>query len=169
MIASTTSAQRPSMSQRMALEEIENPIVRRGLELWNEARGVRRFPSRSDLTPRRLSDILRNVVLVRAVDNGEDFQVRVAGDAIVLAQGASFQGMTMQEIDRVVPGFGSDLCMLYRRVYKTREPLALRGWYERSDRNAFFHESVLLPLGSGEIVDHVLCTAVYARQYKPSP
>ncbi|HXM00400.1 MAG TPA: hypothetical protein VN932_10760, partial [Rhizomicrobium sp.] len=89
---------------------------------------------------------------------------RIVGDAIVAAQGGSFQGKTTAEIDATLPGYGRMLHRVYRDACQAAAPRAYRGWFEPStDGRAFFHETVILPLGAdGEQVDHLLVLAVYA-------
>ena len=154
------------MRQQIGLDEIQNPAVQHAYELWNRQRGVRAYPARGDITPRQMPDLLRNVALVRVLEGGEEFQIRVMGDALVEAHGANFQGLTMHEIDLLLPEYGAAIGELYRFVCKTRSPRAFRGWYRRdADKHAFFHESVLLPLGAeGKPIDHILVVAVYARR-----
>lgn len=160
-------ADAPRGRQRIAFSEIQNPMLRKGLDLWERMRGANRFPSRAQMLPREMSGLLRNTVLVKVLDNGAEFQFRIVGDAMVVAQGASFQGLTMAEIDAELPGYGTMLREVYRRIHETGEPLAFRGWFERSaDKRPFFHESLVLPLGEGQTVDHILVIGVYAFEYE---
>jgi len=153
---------RQRAAQNIALAEVQNPLLRKGIALWERQRAARRLPGRDDMSPRVLAGLLRNTVLVRV--QGDDFQFRIVGDAIVAAQGASFQGKTTAEIDATLPGYGRMLHRIYRDVRDAATPQAYRGWFERgADGRAFFHETVVLPLGSdGENVDHLLVLAVYA-------
>ena len=164
-VPSVTDA--PRGRQRIALSDIQNPMLRKGLALWERMRGEKRFPARAQMSPRDMSSLLRNTVLVKVLDDGAEFQFRIVGDAMVVAQGASFQGMTMAEIDQALPGYGTMLREVYRRIYETGEPLAFRGWFERSaDKRPFFHESLVLPLGDGQTVDHILVIGIYAFEYE---
>jgi hypothetical protein len=144
--------------------EVQNPLVRKGLALWQRQRGTRRFPGRSEMSPRQLSSLLRNTVLVRVLGNAEDFEFRIVGDAIVTVQGASFQGMTTTQIEAVLPSYGKMLRRSYVAVCESGEPSAYRGWFDRgADGRAFFHESLILPLGADDqTVDHLLILGVYA-------
>ncbi len=149
--------------RRIELSEIQNPLVRNGLDLWTKLKGARRFPGRSELSPRDMKGFLRNSVLVRVLDHGKEFQFRIVGDAIVSAQGQSFQGLTTAEIDRRLPGYGEMLRRAYRRIYEERAPVALRGLEHSPTHRAFFHETLGLPLGAdGETVDHILVVAAFA-------
>jgi len=144
--------------------EIQNPLLLKGLALWRRQRGTRRFPGRAEMSPRLLSNLLRNTVLVRVLGKAEDFEFRIVGDAIVTVQGASFQGMTTTQIEAARPGYGKMLRRSYVAVCESGEPSAYRGWFDRgADGRAFFHETLILPLGAdGQTVDHLLILGVYA-------
>ena len=153
-------------SHPITLAEIENSTVRKGVDLWQELRGARPMPSRAQMSPRLLSGILKNSVLVRALANGTEFEMRIVGDAVVQAQGASLQGMTMAEIDLVLPGYGSLLRKVYAWTCRNVAPGTYRGWYIReADGHSMYHESAVLPLSDdGRTVDHLLVVGVYAMQ-----
>ena len=85
----------------IALSDIENPLIQKALALWENARGARTMPSRATMSPRVMAGLLRNAALVRVIGSGEEFELRIVGDVVVQAQGASLQGMTTAEIDLV--------------------------------------------------------------------
>jgi hypothetical protein len=151
-------------TKRVDASEIQNVQLRKAFDLWTRLRGSRLFPARSEISPRDLSDFLRNTVLVRVLDGGNEFQFRIVGDAIVLAQGQSFQGLTTAEIEVRLPGYGAMVKRAYQRIQGERKPLVLRGWFEQgTTQRAFFHETLGLPLGPDDAtVDHILVVAVYA-------
>lgn len=152
------------LPQEIALNDLHNATVQRGLDVWSRVRAGRPFPSRTDLTPRMLSDLLRNTVLVRVLESGDEYELRIVGDAMAQAQGRSFQGMSMAEIDLIVPGHGTVLRKIYDAVRGRRAPVAFRGWYTRkADGRTLFHETVVMPLGNdGRTIDHLLVFAAYA-------
>lgn len=164
IIIPTASPNPEPARHSILVAEVQNPLVRKGLALWQRQRGARRFPGRSEMSPRLLSSLLRNTVLVRVLGKAEDFEFRIVGDAIVTVQGASFQGMTTTQIEAVLPSYGKMLRRSYLAVYESGEPNAYRGWFDRgADGRAFFHESLILPLGAdGQTVDHLLILGVYA-------
>lgn len=155
---------RPVTTERIALGALQNPVTCKGLDLWQRSTCGRSFPARGELCPNSMSEILSNTVLVKVVDGGNEFEIRIVGDAIVVAQGASFKGMKLAEIDEVLPGYGTMLRGVYRYIYDHQEAVALRGWFERrADNRRFFHETLLLPLGEGEAeVDHIMIVGVHA-------
>jgi hypothetical protein len=166
-IAAVEEPEAPSRHRHgIALPNIENPLVQKALGIWENARGARSMPARADMSPRVMSGLLRNTVLIRVIGAGDEFEFRIVGDAIVQAQGASLQGMTMAQIDLVLPGYGSTLHNAYRHAYRKRRAAAYSGWYMReADGRSMFHESLVMPLGDdGETVDHILVVGVYAMQ-----
>lgn len=155
---------RPPLAGEIALSEIQNVLLRKGLALWEAACGACAFPSRHEMGPRALGPLLRNTALIKVLDGGAEFQVRIIGDAIMAAQGDPMQGMTTAEIDDQLPGYGALLHRIYSQVHADRAPLAFAGEFRRkADGKVFDHEHLLLPLGgSGDAVDHLLSMVVYS-------
>ncbi len=167
--ASGTGATPAKTDGCIALSEIDSPILQQGVAYWRSLSAERNFPSRSDVTPRGLSSLLRNTTLVRVVDGGKDYDYRIVGDAYVMAHGVSFQGKLWSETDKLSPGYHALIKSVYDRVVRKKEPVAMRGWVERSGQQfePIYSEYVFLPLGTdGATVDHILVFAVYAPHEK---
>ncbi len=148
----------------IGLKEAECPAVRDGIAHWRRIRGSRRFPARSDLSPRDISGILRHTVLLRVLDRGADYEYRIVGDAHTVAHGFSMQGKRLSQMDDYAPGYGTILKTIYDPVVLQRAAFGLRGWISRGEGELeFIHsESVFLPLGpDDDTVDHVLNFSVY--------
>ncbi len=146
------------------LQTIESPILRQAVAYWDELRGARAYPAREDMKPRDLTPLLRNIVLLRLLDGGKDYEYRIVGDAHVIAHGFTMQGLRVSDVDSYAPGYGTVLKSLYDRAVRRREAYAFRGWLQRSDRNQryLYSESVFMPMGpAGEAIDHVLTVSVY--------
>jgi hypothetical protein len=146
-------------------------MVVTAFKVWMERRGTRRLPAREDIPPRAMAPFLRNLVLVRVLDGGRDYEFRVVGDAIVQVQGKSFQGLALTEIDRQLPGYGGLLRPIYDKVRARCEPLAFRGTIHNSPaERSFSHESLVLPLGPEDgVVDHILVVGAYAYTMGETP
>jgi hypothetical protein len=163
--ALTTLADKEAQPQRVrtaiALDELRNPVVREALETWLRLRKDRRMPSRADMTPRAMKGFLKYMTLAQALDGGRNFYFRVSGDQVNIQQGMVLQGMTTDEIDTRVPGYGAQLARLYARALRRREVCAYRGLYFRpSDKHTFSHESIMAPLADdGEHADHLIVVA----------
>lgn len=150
-------------TQRIDPCEMQSPISRKALAAWARLRGKRRFPSRKNITPKELGSLLRNTALVRVIDGGREFEFRILGDAVVQAGPEIESGMTTAELDQKFPGFGKTLRSIYKAVCRDGAPRAYRGLFERNDGHAYFHESLVLPLGAEDTaVDHLLVIGIYA-------
>ena len=151
------------VGKRVPLNEIGNETIRFAIELWNKARAGRIMPSKAELGPRQLSSFLRNITLFKIFGDCEDFEYRIVGDAAVVAFGYNFNGFRRGTLNELQPGMGDVMFHVCNRVWRTKEPLAVKGWLQREEI-AFFHEAVFLPLGdSHACVDHVLCVGSYDR------
>lgn len=162
----TTAGDNELLSQLTTFGEIGNPLLQKALALWTERKGERRFPAREDMSPRAMAPFLRNTVLVKVIDGGREYQFRVVGDAMTEIQGASFQGLTLSEIDKQLPSYGTLLRPTYDLMVARGEPLAFRGHIHRSPSGrAFFHETLTFPLGADGIhVDHILVVATHTYE-----
>lgn len=90
---------------------VRNPMVTRFAEadipwqagrglyrLWNERRGERQFPSRSDITPRDMKDWLPGVALIDVVRNPLRFKGRLAGTDFRRAMGYDPTGFYQHDL-----------------------------------------------------------------------
>ena len=153
-----------SSTQIVSLDALENDAVRLGASYWRMLKAGRKLPARSDIAPREIRAILKNIVLLKVIDGGKDYEYRITGDAQVQAYGFSFRDMRISHITAAAPDLGRMMHDLYERVRVTAEPFAVRGWVGREVKDARFvyYESVFLPLGEdGETVDHIVVVSVY--------
>jgi hypothetical protein len=153
-----------SASGVVPLDQLESPVVRRGVDYWLKLRGSRPYPSRDEIVPRELAGLLRHVVLVRLIDAITDYEYRIVGDAHVISHGFNMQGLRVSDVDAYSPGYGPVLKKLYDRAVRRRDAYAFRGWLERGDQQKkyIYSESVFMPLGpDNNTIDHVLNFSVY--------
>jgi len=166
------SATPPALEPRLTLEqaageidpsEVQDALLRKALVLWQELRGDRLYPSRQQLTPRVLGPLLRHAILIKVLDDGREFQIRIIGDAIAAVQNIPMQGLTTAEIDRLLPGYGTMVRQSYMRACAEKLPQAYNGRILReADQRTFNRELLLLPLGdTDEAVDHLITFVVY--------
>ena len=117
--------------------------------------------------------MLRNVIWVRVLDGGADYEFRVVGDAVVQGFDENFAGRRLSEIIVHAPKFGTGLRMLYEFVRTSGQPIGYRGWAGRDLSGAQFayHENAVLPFGPDEdSVDHLLiATVTVAHRAAPPP
>jgi hypothetical protein len=140
------------------MDQLEGPVVRQGVAYWNILRGERRFPAREEVHPRDFVPLLKNVVLVRVLDGGGDFEFRIVGEARTHTYALSFAGKRLSELRGIWPTYSYSLHGLFGHVAQFGEPVALRGHFGPgfSDVNIAYFESVMLPLGAGDSVDHII-------------
>lgn len=150
-------------------DELTSPQIATGMNAWDTARGLRRFPKRSEIRPRDIVTALQHMALLK-VENG-DFYWRIVGDGIVRAFDLPLQNRPLSEIVFDEPGFQSILIPLLREVRQSGEPIAVRGTIGHDVLRANFtdYENLLLPLGPDDsTVDHVMMFAAYSsRPYLP--
>jgi len=145
------------------VKEIRSPLVRDSLALWNELRGMRPFPARSDVTPRRLARFLRNITLFRVLDGGADIEFRIMGDAAVAAFGGTFHGLRREALNNIQPGMGDVMVRVCGHVARVQAMLPVKGWFQQVGGDSFYQEAIFFPLGADGVVDHVLCVGNYTR------
>jgi hypothetical protein len=148
----------------VSLDDLDNAVVRTGAAYWRALKAGRQLPARSQLRPRDMIGILRNIVLLKVVDSGKDYEYRITGDAHVQAYGLPFQDMRLSQITAVAPDFGRMMHGLYEHVRATGDPFAVRGWVGREipDARFVYYESAFLPLAEdGETIDHILVVSIY--------
>ena len=153
--------------EQVALEDIENPAVRLGASYWQLLRGDRRHPARGELRPRDMAGVLHNMMLVKVLDGGADFEYRIVGNAQVQAYSAQFQGRRISDIAKNWPVFCRTVSSVYTHVFQSDQPFAIRGRAGRDFPDAKFDRSehVFLPLGdSDDTVDHLLIYSSFAMR-----
>ena len=140
------------------LEELQDPLLRSGVDYWKSLRGTRAFPTREQIVPRAITPLLSRTVLIKVIDDGADFEYVIVGDEVERAYKAKLIHRRISDIAREMPntiGFWGDL---YRKVYKDFKPAAVR-MVAGHDGETRFSEGivVLLPLGpSDDRIDHMI-------------
>ncbi|HJW41898.1 MAG TPA: PAS domain-containing protein [Rhizomicrobium sp.] len=126
----------------------EEPVLLADLRrYWERKRGSRAMPSRGQVVPSEIKNLLPFVVLVDVVDGGADFRYRLVGSQLHAYFPAQPTGRLVSEA--LLP-FGADTVAatldVYRRVVAQRQPLRIRGdgaWYAQDPK---FFEAILTPL-----------------------
>jgi hypothetical protein len=108
--------------------------------------------------PRDFVSLLKNVLLIRVLDGGADFEFRIVGDAQAQTYALSFSGKRLSDLRGTCPPYGYVLHGLFQHVTQFGEPIALRGHFGAGFANVkiAYCETAMLPLGTGEAVDHLI-------------
>jgi hypothetical protein len=169
-LAKLTPGTAEDVGRRVALDELESPLLREAVAMWDSKRGDRAYPRREDITPRDMSRYLRNVTLYRVIEGGKDFEYRVMGDAAVQAWGHNFVGCGTAELNALQNGMGDIIRRICSSVARRREPLALRGTMAKAGYEHVGQETVFLPLGpDAMVIDHILSVGWYVAKAPVPP
>ena len=157
------TAPEKSSVEAIALADVESAEVATVVAAWNKWRGLHAMPVRDRLIPRDLGRAAAHISLARVVDDGEDYEFRIIGDAHVQAYGTSYQNKSVRDVIAASPRFGKQLKASYDLVRTTGRAYAFRGLIGRDAPDTVFvwFETCYLPFG-GDDVDHILNAAVYA-------
>jgi len=158
----TNDQTRESAVELVSPEFLDSKPVSLAVRYWGDLRAERCFPARGDLKPREMAPFLRNLVVIRIVDDGKDYEYRIVGDAFVQALGTNFRGLRLTEVEVADPAYGLATRAAYEHVRTTKQPFALRGWVSTSVPSLFsYHETVFLPLGDEGEIDHILVASSF--------
>lgn len=150
--------------ERVPLDGLENPAVRKGADYWGRRRGHRRFPAYEDIHPRDFVAILPNTLLIKVVDGGTDFEFRIVGEVQERTYALPFAQKRLSEMADTSPVYGFALQGFFGHIVAFREPVALRGQLGAGFSNVTFgyFESLFLPLGANDdSVDYLLGFSAY--------
>jgi hypothetical protein len=134
---------------------------------WQEERAGGRFPVQADGVQTLVGD---NTLLVGVIGDGQDYEYRRVGSALVAGFGMDFSGQRLSAIEANTPRFGIGLRMLYEMVRSSAEPLCYRGWagMDMPGAQFLYYESAILPFGAADRVDHILVvTMLVLRDFPP--
>ena len=144
-----------SSGEIIAADQLEALAVREAVARWQALRGARPYPE----SPQEvMAPVCGNIILVKVLGEGENYQYLRVGEALVAGFGEDFSGQLLSEIEASNPRFGIGLRMLYEMVRAGGEPLCYRGWAGQDMPGAQFvyYESAVLPFGQSSRVDHIL-------------
>lgn len=147
--------------------ELQQPSVRLGFDYWQRQRGVRKFPARSQIRPNEIVPVLSHFSLIRVLDGGSDFEVRIAGDAMNYAYRAPLNGRLISDIAADLPQMTNRWRHIFNEIIETGAPLAVRthAGHDLPETNFTDSEAVFLPLGENDnAVDHVVLFAQHERR-----
>jgi hypothetical protein len=143
-----------SSGEIITVPQLEAEPVRDAVTRWQALRGADPWPVAPDAV---MAPVSANIILVKVLDQGTDYQYLRVGEALVAGFGEDFSGQCLSEIEQTNPRFGIGLRMLYEMVRAGGEPLCYRGWAGQDMPGAQFiyYESAVVPFGNSH-VDHIL-------------
>lgn len=150
---------------RVALDQLQSPVLAFILHVWDEKRKERAYPRRDELRPQDFAPYLRHLTLAQFSEGSCDFELRIIGDEIVQAYGENFTGRTLSSIAEFV---GDAVVSAYHTVVQGGVPILLHGFFERPRNHHFRREVLLMPVGADGKVDFVLSAGMLTpRESEP--
>lgn len=139
------------------LVEITDPRLQRLYEYWMQKKGTRRAPSRADVHPEEITDVLPWVLLMERV--GTRIRYRLVGDEFRQVYGDKLMGMYLDEIDldHITAAYIEE----YDRAARDFVPVARKWVFTKLSGRHLDYERLILPLSpDGETVNMFLTGAV---------
>jgi hypothetical protein len=139
-----------------SIDEVPSTRARRMFRYWTEKKGDRRMPSRTDIDPAEIKDLLPNVILTRL--EYEPFRVlyKLVGTKAVENAGYDYSGHYLDEMD-FVSEIGTDWPGTYRNIADSGEPVFGLCQIKFTDGVVKPYVVAMFPLSSdGRRVDQVI-------------
>lgn len=110
------------MERYRSIDEVPSTRARRMFQYWTGKKAGRQMPSRADLDPSEIKDLLPNVILTRLEYGPFRVLYKLIGTRAVENAGMDYSGRYLDELD-FVSEFGTDWPGTYRIIADTREPV----------------------------------------------
>ena len=126
-------------------------------EYWEARKGDRFAPSRQEIDPADIPQLLPRILLADVVTDDRDqpdFRFRLSGTGICRVHGQDLKGLSARDLDP--PEFGRMVHRHYLLALERREPMVHALAMQSSDAY-FSYARIILPLSDdAERVDHLL-------------
>ena len=140
-----------------AIEVLDGPDHEHAVTLlayWDGKRGSNDIADRAHIDPHELRPLLPHLVIADAVNDGEDFRIRLYGTGLVRLMGEERTGMLMSELGDAEE---TDLRHRIRQawlglnqvVFRERRPVCVRSAMLAEDRRHTTIEGISVPLSNG--------------------
>lgn len=141
-------------------EELPDDKLQRLFAYWQTLGRDGRIPSRRDIDPVEIPDLLPNIFLLDVVGDAEDFVFRLAGTLVEDAFSMPLRGKSITEIQRLA---GTDVPVAHHiEVARGGGPRYREGKMRVAGREHWKIQRLLLPLASdGRAVDVLMGGAVF--------
>jgi hypothetical protein len=122
--------------------EISDERLRRLYAYWTRKKGDRRVPSRADIAPEEITDVLPWVLLMERVENR--IRYRLVGDEFRQVYGDKLIGMYLDEIDldHITAAYIEE----YERAARDLTPVARKWTFTKLSGRHLEYERLILPL-----------------------
>ncbi|WP_338033045.1 PAS domain-containing protein [Hwanghaeella grinnelliae] len=141
---------------------LKPPSLEEFLSYWDSKKSGRTFPSRLDLDPVDIPNMLPFVFLVDVLGQGHDFRYRLVGTDIVRNTKKDFTGYLLSEIREI--GSQGKLIEMYQRTVADKAPVTERLPFKTRGGVKKFYDVAVTPLSrNGEVVDMLFGYALHGE------
>jgi hypothetical protein len=123
--------------------DVDDPLLRRLYDYWEEKRGERPMPARADIDPVDMRFILGSVLVADVLREPLRFFVRLHGTELVRRAGYELSGKMLDDLPR--PQFRALTHRSWAKSVETRAPFHAIGERILDGRSARY-EALILPL-----------------------
>ncbi|MBI1239142.1 MAG: PAS domain-containing protein [Alphaproteobacteria bacterium] len=153
-----------NLGEQIAVSDLTMARVREGFAYWDALRAGRPMPTRAEVNPTAIPQLLPYILLI-GVNGPGDFEFRLMGGASTEAHGFNPTGWNLRDLENVREGYGRQMVAFLQWVVDRAEPGASRGTLAHVDKGFRTFELVYLPLGpQGGPIDFILGFADYATK-----
>lgn len=148
------------MGEGFGPELLPDTKLQRLYAYWQELHGDGCIPSRRDIDPVDIPDLLANIFLLDVVGDAEDFVFRLAGTLVEDAFSMSLRGKSIAEIQRRA---GTEIPVAHHiEVARGGGPRYREGEMRVAGREHWKIQRLLLPLASdGQTIDVLIGGAIF--------
>lgn len=138
------------------------PHLLRLFEYWNMKRGKRKFPSRADIDPSDISQLLPNIYLVDVLDAEPYFRYRLSGTSVDVIHRQNLTGKSPREVKTAE--IASLIESHYRAALVERRPRCDHVVLLAKDQTFWHFERLILPLSDNDEVINMLLCGMYETE-----
>jgi hypothetical protein len=147
------------------LDDLHDPRLKRLFDYWRGRCGEAAMPLRTAVDPLDFRYILGYVTLVEVELQPRRYRFRLDGSILAMLSGMDYTGKYLDELG--MPDYCDFVAASYDRVVDRLRPYAYRK-QGAFDTKTFDEETLILPLGLGEKVEHLM-VAVIPGDLAPEP
>jgi hypothetical protein len=144
------------MERYSSIDEVPSTRARKMFRYWTDKKAGRPMPSRADIDPAEIKDLLPNVILTRLEYAPFRVLYKLIGTKAVENAGIDYSGRYLDEID-FVSEFGTDWPGTYRTIAAEKQPVLGLCQIKFTDGVIKPYVVAMFPLSSdGEQVDQII-------------
>lgn len=127
---------------------VEDGILEPMLQYWNAKRGRRALPSRADIDPVDIPELLQHIGLIDVEDPPRRYRYRLVGSYMQTMFGENYQGKYLDEAKH--GRYRQFLTDLYSSAVEQRQPMLSEATFDYGTDRVVTIRRLILPLGEND-------------------